>query len=68
MKKYLVEVDDDLNYILEEAAKKMDTNIETFISEILNRFAIDPHIMEQEDVKEGYVEMGDINLDISNNR
>ena len=44
----------------------MDTNIETFITRVLDRFAIDPHIMEQEEVKDGYTDMGDINLDISN--
>ena len=65
MKVYQIEVNDQLNEILEEAARKMDTNIETFITRVLDRFAIDPHIMEQE-VKDGYTDMGDINLDISN--
>ncbi len=68
MNKYQIEVEDELNAILEEAAQKLDMNIESFISQILNRFAIDPHIMEQDEVKDGYVEMGDINLDISNNK
>lgn len=68
MNVYQIEVDDELNVILEEAAQKMDVNIESFISQILNRFAIDPHIMEQDEVKDGYVEMGDINLNISNNK
>ena len=66
MKVYQIEVDDSLNVILEEAARKMDVNIESFISEILNRYAIDPHIMEQEEVKQGYADMGEINLEISN--
>ncbi len=66
MKVYQVEVDEQLNKILEEASAKMDVNIESFISQILNRFAIDPHIMEQEEVKEGYEAMGEINLEISN--
>lgn len=44
----------------------MDVNIESFITEILNRYALDPHIMEKEDVKDGYEKMGDINLEISN--
>lgn len=66
MKVYQIEIDDDLNAVLEEGARNMDTNIETFISQILNRFAIDPHIMEQDEVKDGYQEVGDINLDISN--
>ena len=68
MNVYQIEVDDELNAILEEAVQKMDVNIESFISQILNRFAIDPHIMEQDEVKDGYVEMGDINLNISNNK
>ena len=44
----------------------MDINIETFISRILDRFAMDPHIMEQEELKDGYESVGDINLEISN--
>ncbi len=63
---YQIEVGDELNAILEEAAARMDTNIESFITQILNRYAIDPHIMEQDEVKNGYTDMGDINLDISN--
>ena len=65
MKKYLVEINDDLNYILEEGARKMDASVESFIAEILNRFALDPHIMEQEEVKDGYEQMGDINIKLS---
>lgn len=66
MKVYQIEIDDELNEILEEAARKMDTNIESFIGDILNRYAMDPHIMEQDEMKDGYVAMGDINLEISN--
>ena len=66
MKEYRVEVDDELNEILEEAARRMDTSIENFIEQILNRFALDPHIMEEEELKDGYRDMGDINLEISN--
>ena len=54
MKVYQIEVNDKLNEILEEASKKLDVNIESFIARILDRFAIDPHIMEQDEVKRGY--------------
>ena len=66
MKVYQIEINDELNEILEEASRKMDVNIESFITQILDRFAIDPHIMEQDEVKRGYEEMGEINLEISN--
>ena len=66
MKEYKIEVSDELNRILEEASCRMDINIETFISRILDRFAMDPHIMEQEELKDGYESVGDINLEISN--
>ena len=66
MKVYQIEVNDKLNEILEEASKKLDVNIESFIARILDRFAIDPHIMEKDEVKSGYEEMGEINLEISN--
>ena len=67
MKVYQIEIGDSLNVILEEVARKLDISIESFIGEILNRYAIDPHIMEQDDVKVGYEEMGELNLKISNN-
>ena len=67
MKVYQIEISDSLNTIIEEVARKLDMSIESFIGEILNRYAIDPHIMEQDEVKTGYEEMGDLNLKISNN-
>lgn len=66
MKVYKINIEDSLAEILEKGAAMTDNNVESFIAQILNRFAIDPHIMEQEDVKEGYREVGDINLEISN--
>ena len=66
MKVYQIEIDDSLNAIIEEVARKLDMSIESFIGEILNRYAIDPHIMEQDEVKTGYEEMGELNLKISN--
>ncbi len=65
---YQIEIPEELNRILEEGARTMDVSIETFITQILQRYAIDPHIMEQEEVKSGYTEMGDINLAISNDK
>ena len=67
MKVYQIEISDSLNTIIEEVARKLDMSIESFIGEILNRYAIDPHIMEQDEVKTGYEEMGELNLKISNN-
>ena len=67
MKVYQIEINDELNSIIEEVARKLDMSIESFIGEILNRYALDPHIMEQDEVKTGYEEMGDLNLKISNN-
>ena len=66
MKEYKIEVSDELNKILEEASQMYDVNIESFITSILERFAIDPHIMEQDEVKDGYRETGGINREISN--
>lgn len=66
MYKYQIEIGEKLNAVLEEGARMKDMAIERFIAEILNRYAVDPHIMEKEDVKEGYEESGDINLDWSN--
>lgn len=66
MKIYQIEIPDELNKLMEECARKMDMSIEAFITRILSRYAVDPHIMEQDDVKQGYEEMGEINLKISN--
>ncbi|MDE7394842.1 MAG: hypothetical protein K2M95_01815 [Clostridiales bacterium] len=67
MKVYQIEISDSLNDVLEEVARKADMSIESFIGEILNRYAIDPHIMEQDEVNTGYEHMGELHLKISNN-
>ena len=66
MKKYKIEVDNELNKLLEENAKKAGTSIEHFIGTILSRFVIAPHTMDSEEVKAAYRECGGINLDWAN--
>ncbi len=66
MKLYKIQISEELNKLIEECAKKMNVSVETFIARVLSRYAIDPHIMENEDVKRGYEDMAEINLEISN--
>lgn len=65
--KYLIEVDEKLNAILSGNAALRNMNVTALISEILGRYAVDAHIMEQTDVWEkGIDECADINLDWAN--
>ena len=45
-----------------DASKKLDD----FISNILNQYTLDAHIMETKEVADAYVECGDVNLEIAN--
>lgn len=66
MKKYLIEVNEKLAEIMEEKAKSKKIPVEQMISVILSRFTINGHILDSEEVKNGYEECGEINLDWSN--
>lgn len=66
MSKCTIELKGKILEFIKESARMRDMSIETFIAEILNKYAVDPHIMEKEDVKAGYEEMGEINIKLSN--
>ena len=67
MAKYLIEVDETVDKILKENANLKSLSVESVIKEILNRFTISAHTMQYEDeLKEGYQQSGDINLDWAN--
>ncbi|MDR2201233.1 MAG: hypothetical protein LBP26_00485 [Clostridiales bacterium] len=66
MVKYQIEVNDELNALLEQNARRADVSIERFIQEILNRYVFSPHILESEEVKSAYAECGSVNLEWAN--
>lgn len=65
--KYQIEVNDELDKILHDNAAKRNMSVPELISEMLKRYAIDSHIMEQNDLwKTGIDEYASINLDWAN--
>ena len=66
MKIYRIEVSDEMNGELEEGAKKRDVPVERFITQILDRYVISPHILDNEEAKNAYAECGAINLEWAN--
>ena len=63
---YTIEVDKELNDILVSNAHAKNMGVEALISELLKRYVVDAHIMEQEDVRKGIEECAEINLDWAN--
>lgn len=64
---YIIKIEDDLNKILTETALKRNMTVPQLISELIKRFAIDSHIMEESEMwKVGIKECADINLDWAN--
>lgn len=64
---YTVEVDEQLNNSLINNAAKRNIGVSEMISEILKRYVIDAHIMEQSELwKNGIDECAEVNLDWAN--
>jgi len=40
--------------------------LEEFIANILNRYALNPHIMDSKEIADAYAECGELNLEIAN--
>ncbi len=64
--KYIIEVNEELNKRLNEVAKIKGMPVEKYVSELVNRYALSLHTMDQEALGKGYEETGDINLDWAN--
>lgn len=64
---YTVEVDKALNDILTRNANKRNMSVSALIVELLKRFSLDSHIMEQNELwQNGINECAEINLDWAN--
>ena len=64
---YIIEVDDKLNSVLSDNALSRKMSVQELITELLNRYVIDAHIMEQNELwQSGTEECKDINLDWAN--
>lgn len=65
--KYIIEVGDDLNDILVKNANKYNVSVQTIILQLLRRYTVDAHIMEQDELwQNGIKECAEINLDWAN--
>lgn len=52
--------------ILSNGARERNMSIEKLIELLLHRFAVDPHSIRVEDMKNGYEECGELNLQWAN--
>lgn len=65
--KYIIEVDEQLNNILTKNANANGISVPTLVSQLLKRYVVDAHIMEQTDLwQNGIAECAEINLDWAN--
>jgi hypothetical protein len=64
--KYVIEVDTELESILASGARERNMSVEQLIRLLLHRFAIDPHSIKAEDMKDGYEACGELNLQWAN--
>lgn len=64
---YIIEVDDKMNDILIRNAAKQNIPVQSLIADLLKRYLIDKHIMEQDQMwQDGINELADVNLDWAN--
>ena len=66
MKLIKIEVSDTLYTKITQNAQNLKLTDEKFIKQILARFVLEPHIMQGEDIQNGYIECGDVNIEIAN--
>ncbi len=65
--KYIIEVDEVSDELLIANAKKSGMTVPALITDLVGRYLIDAHIMEQSDMWEnGIKECAEINLDWAN--
>ena len=65
MSKYIIELDGEYEKMLIDGAKSRNISAEQFISDIIDRYLPLMHIINQEDMAEGYRKMAEINLDLA---
>lgn len=66
MRIYSIEVDEQMENMINNNAKRQSVSAEQFIVQILNKYVIDAHIMDSKQVEDGYKECGEINLELAN--
>ncbi len=65
MSKYIIDLDGELENMLIEGAKSRDISAQQFINDIIKRYLPLMHIINQEDMAEGYRDMAEINLELA---
>jgi len=61
-----IQLENSILESIKKNARSLNVSDEEFIKRILARYVLDPHIMESKEVKDGYVEVGPVNLNIAN--
>ena len=56
----------ELEELLTRLANERGISVDKLVSDIVNKYFPIPHIMNKNDMAEGYKEMGEINLSIAN--
>jgi len=65
MHEYKIKVSTELAETLLKAAGGKNMTAEQFILQILNKYLIPPHTIDQEAMARGYEDMGEINIELS---
>lgn len=64
---YVIEVDSEVDSVLNNNAKLRGLSVPALIEQMLCQYAVDAHIMEQEELwRDGIQSCADINLDWAN--
>ena len=65
MGKYIIELNGETEIMLIDGAKSRNISPERFIEDIVNRYLPLSHIIDREKMAKGYIEMSEINLDLT---
>lgn len=63
---YQIEVNSEVSDIIEKNASRLGITPEKVIEQIINKFIVPLHTINQEDMARGYEQMSEINLELAN--
>ena len=64
--KFCIELEDAVEKNLRDIARIKGMPVEQYVADLVNRYALSLHTMNQEELAKGYEDTGDINLDWAN--
>lgn len=66
MKKIQIEVDEQVQEKLGDAARIKGMTVDKYIEYLVNRYAVNLHTLEVESMEKGYADCGSLNLEWAN--